>query len=115
MKWLVMALSTVTVTTWGIVLFFYLDLGQTTYIYADQHESVQHKHDHKQTNFIFRSKKMPDNTDIGAQNGESSRADTESEQSQQVQKSLANMTLELNDDNTVSIDELMSKLGIEVE
>ncbi|MFD2654627.1 hypothetical protein [Gracilibacillus thailandensis] len=115
MKWLVMALSTVTVTIWGIVLFFYLDIGQTAYVYADQHEVVQHKHDYKQTNFIFRTKKMPDNTDTGAEGQESSNSETESEQSQQAPKSLANLTLELNDDNTVSIDEIMSKLDIEVE
>ncbi|QGH35328.1 hypothetical protein GI584_15280 [Gracilibacillus salitolerans] len=115
MKWLVIALSVVTVTIWGITLFFYLDLGQTTYVYADQHAEVQHKHDYKQTNFIFRSKSTPDVNEFSGQEEVVSKEEVHPKQSQGDQNSLANITLNLNDDNTVSIDELMSALDIEFE
>ncbi|SFM08619.1 hypothetical protein SAMN04487943_107215 [Gracilibacillus orientalis] len=112
MKKLVITLSVVTVTTWSIVLFFYLDLGQKNYVYADQHAAVQHKHDYKQTDFIFRSKKIPD---FSERDEDTNNTDADSQQSQEAQQPLANITLNLNDDNTVSIDELMSKLDIDTE
>ncbi|MGP4041573.1 hypothetical protein ACTWP4_16960 [Gracilibacillus sp. D59] len=115
MKWLIIALSVVTVTVWGIVLFFYLDLGQKTYIYADQHAIVHHKTDHKQANFIFRSKRTPEPNGFLTQNKDSSKDNSEPEEPEQTEESLANLTHNLSDNNTVSIDELMAALDIEYE
>lgn len=111
MKWLVIALSVVTVTIWGIVLFFYMNLEQTNYVNAEQHKVVKYKQDYKQTNFTFRA-----NLDTKVSTQENSNKDnSKSEQSQGNKLSLASIIPATGEDNIVSIDEVMSVLDIEFE
>ncbi|WP_058307089.1 hypothetical protein [Gracilibacillus massiliensis] len=104
MKWLVTALSLITVTTWVVVLFFYLDVDRNTYIYAEEHTQMTDSKQLKNANFVFRTKNAPRNDEV--------KQVVNQKEPQESNKTLQDIPLQLTDDNKVSIDELLSALNI---
>ncbi|SHN05410.1 hypothetical protein [Gracilibacillus kekensis] len=104
MKWLVTALSLITVAIWVVVIFFYVDVDQKTNIYATEHTQMTDTKENKNANFIFRTKNASQEDEV--------KEVANQEETEVSNKSLKNVSLPLTDDNKVSIDELLSALNI---
>ncbi len=105
MKWLVTALSVITVTIWATVLFFYLDFGQEPNIYAEQHTVMTDSRVYKNANFVFHSHESPSPIEVEV-------ADNEVVPTDEEKITLNDISLDVSDDNKVSIDDILVALKI---